>query len=260
MIRASVPSGRKLWTLGLCLLGWMTLWIWSQSDFNTYLAHVDWTEAALLAATCSISGKSPMHFASMALAWLLMVVAMMLPVAGQFLAICLHARRRDDRAPQIAVWISLGYLIPWLVLGCLLHSVGYGIGTAAQNADWLISHGWLVGAAVMLGVALFQLSAIKIVLMRRMIQVERGTVQRIQNGVPGKHLVLCGARYGTLCAACCGPLMSLMFVFWSGSLIWNAFLGLLMLYERKKFQGLQMSRLIGSALLIATCALTIRLS
>src|SRR5262245_31013020 len=75
--------------LALSALAWAALWWWSASPYSRYLAHGGWSDVALVAALCraipegSILVPAVLH----ALAWVLMIGAMMLPTTYPLLAL-----------------------------------------------------------------------------------------------------------------------------------------------------------------------------
>ena len=66
---------------GLVTLAWLTLWLWARSPYGRYLDHGDWTASGPAAWLCRVvpAGSLVVPAALYALAWTLMILAMMLP-------------------------------------------------------------------------------------------------------------------------------------------------------------------------------------
>ena len=159
---ALARAGRLL--LGLAALAWIALFAWSASPYGRYLAHGGWDDLALVAALCravpqgSIVVPAVLH----ALAWVLMIAAMMLPTTYPLLALFrrIVAGRSDARG--LVARVLGGFLVAWFAFGIVAHAAGRiaAVG-AAVRLPWLVTHGWVVGAAVLAGAGAFQFSALK---------------------------------------------------------------------------------------------------
>src|SRR5262245_39355601 len=93
----------------LALAAWALLWAWSASPYARYVAHGGWLDRGALAELCrAIPGGAVIVPATLyALAWVLMIAAMMLPTTypllGIFRAI---VRGRADGRKLVALVIA----------------------------------------------------------------------------------------------------------------------------------------------------------
>src|SRR5690349_14863805 len=77
-------SGRPLLgalVVAIALLAWAMLALWNASPYGRYLDHGGWLDAGWFAAICSVTPNGDLVVPALthALAWLLMIAAMMLP-------------------------------------------------------------------------------------------------------------------------------------------------------------------------------------
>jgi predicted metal-binding membrane protein len=133
------------------------------NPYGRYLDHGNWTEIGLGASICSALPAAgwALPAALYIGGWMLMTAAMMLPTTLPLLD---RFRRlvaaRPERGRLIALLIT-GYLLAWIAFGLAAHLLDTGLHLAAQRADWLVTHGWLVGALVLATAGLFQFSRLK---------------------------------------------------------------------------------------------------
>lgn len=218
---------------------WLVLVAMTFSGYASYLDHGDWTLAAVLANICGVSLAEKGVTGGLALlaSWLLMLAAMMGPVAFSNL-------KHNQRVSFMAV---LGYATVWSVVGITLHGFGYILQLAAKNSDWLYFNGWSIGASTLLIIGLFQFSRLK--------STPTPICSLCNSGAPQSQFTL-GLRHGVDCVRCCGLLMCLMFVFFPGNLFWMAIITVLIILDRGMC-GLPARRQeIGIALIVAACTLT----
>jgi predicted metal-binding membrane protein len=227
------------------------LWLWEQSAYAAFLDHGDWTQAGLIQSLCiNFPGVSQtMSLVLSMLTWILMVQGMMLPIS-------IKAFERLDAAFRSHPWrrsvvgsFTAGYILFSILFGFALHSVGYGIGLFANSTGVFLFDGWIVGAAVFAAAGLFQFSAAKTHLTNRSCHLDC-TDLLIEQPVPAllRTSLISGLQHGFFCFMCCWALMCLMFVFWTGSLIWMLCISTLMVIERRS-SGLR--RAVGALLILA---------
>src|SRR5260370_37197527 len=87
----SATSQRRLFVpLAVMLIAaaWLILWVWDSSPYARYLHHVDWCETGL-AGLCSVAtaGLTVIPAVLHTAAWLLMIVARLLPTMRQLLQV-----------------------------------------------------------------------------------------------------------------------------------------------------------------------------
>src|SRR5215472_281777 len=161
---AALTRGRFLPLMAaLSATSWLTLWLWGRSPYSRYLDHGNWTEIGVAGALCrALPGGSEAVTGLLVVAgWLLMLAAMMLPTTLPLLDIFrrLTARRADRRS--LMALVITGYLAVWGLFGLAAHLVGWAVLTGMHRSDWLLAHGWVIGAAVLATAGLYQFSALK---------------------------------------------------------------------------------------------------
>ncbi|MBY5974188.1 DUF2182 domain-containing protein [Ferrimonas balearica] len=143
------------WCLGLSAISWLALWALSLGGGTLMLCltapqvSLDGIRRAL-AATLFVA--SP---AALALEWLLMVLAMMLPLALPHLGIFCARLYRDMRLAALGAALA-GYLGIWMLVGLatvplmlLLHALTAteGLSLVVPGLAWLMAIGWCYAPA-----------------------------------------------------------------------------------------------------------------
>ena len=109
--------------VALAALAWVALWWWSASPYGRYAAHGGWTDLAFVAALCSAvpQGSIVVPAVLHALAWVLMIAAMMLPTTYPLLALFRRiVAGRADAALLVGLVVA-GFFAVWFVFGLLAH-------------------------------------------------------------------------------------------------------------------------------------------
>jgi len=229
---------------------WLALGIWQESPYGRYLDHGNWTEIGLGASICSALPAAgwALPAALYIGGWMLMTAAMMLPTTLPLLD---RFRRlvaaRPERGRLIALLIA-GYLLAWIAFGLAAHLLDTGLYLAARRADWLVTHGWLVGALVLATAGLFQFSRLKYRCLDKCRAPFGFLAQHWHGSAPHRHALLLGLHHGLFCVGCCWAIMLLMFVVGTGNVAWMLGLGALMALEKNAPWGRRMSRPLGGAL------------
>ena len=94
------------------LAAWLSLTLWASSPYARYVEHAGWADAGALAALCRAvpGGEVAVPAVLHALAWVLMIAAMMLPTALPLVA--MFQRLTDGRpdahalVTNLAMWYS----------------------------------------------------------------------------------------------------------------------------------------------------------
>jgi len=164
---ASAPASRRVAPVALVaalsIAAWATLALWAASPFARYVEHAGWADVGALAALCRAlpQGEIVVPLLLHALAWVLMISAMMLPTALPLVALFRRlVGGRPDEAGLLARLLA-GYASAWLAFGVLAHALDAAVRAAALRSDWLALHGAWVAAGVLVGAGLFQFSALK---------------------------------------------------------------------------------------------------
>lgn len=219
---------------------WLILLVISYSSYAPYLNHGDWTLAGVLANICGVN-LSELGFTEallMLASWLLMLAAMMGPVAFSNLS-------RDRKVSSIAM---LGYATVWSAMGIALHSFGYVLQLVASKSDWFYFNGWSIGAATLLVIGLFQLSRLK--------SIPKPVCALCNSNLNLTHFKS-GMRHGVECIQCCGLLMCLMFLFFPGNLLWMAVITVGIMLDRGMFGLRPLHFEIGVALVFSAFIVTV---
>jgi predicted metal-binding membrane protein len=245
--------GLRALLVALTAAAWLALWSWSASPYARYLDHGGWGDAGALAALCRAvpAGGIVVPALLHSLGWVLMVAAMMLPTTLPILGLFrrMTAHRPDGR--RLAARVVAGYFIAWLGFGLAAHGLDWGVHALGGRSPWLADHGWIVGAATVLGAGLFQFSALKYRCLDKC-HTPLGFVLARWHGVqPAREALRIGFDHGLFCVGCCWALMLLMFVVGTGSIGWMLALAAVMAAEKNLPGGRRLRAPLGIALLAA---------
>ncbi|MEO8487948.1 MAG: DUF2182 domain-containing protein [Betaproteobacteria bacterium] len=261
-LAAPPRDGRRLaaWlALGLVLPAWVLLAGWSASPWRGYVAHGGWGDAIALSPLCqSIPGGAVIVPAVLAaLAWLLMIAAMMVPTVLPLVASFRHALSgRADSGRLVALLIA-GYALAWLAFGFVAHAADAGVRAAAAASPRLAANAWLIGAAVLALAGAFQFSALKYRCLERC-RTTFGFVNSHWHGRrPMAEAFRMGVDHGAFCVGCCWALMLVMFVVGMGNAGWMLALAGLMAVEKNIPGGHRVRTPVGLGLLAWSAAIVV---
>ena len=241
----------------LAATAWAVLALWSASPYARYLDHGRWLEAPWLDELCrAVPGAAPFLAVAVpallyAAAWLLMIVAMMLPTTLPLLRV--FARVTADRpdARRLVALAIAGYVLAWGGFGLLAHAADFGLHAAAAGSAWLSTHGWAVGVSVLALAGAFQFSSLKYRCLDRC-RTPFGFVNaRWHGSKPAREALRVGFDHGVFCVGCCWALMLVTFVVGMGSLGWMLLLAALMAAEKNLPAGRRLAAPVGVGLLLA---------
>jgi predicted metal-binding membrane protein len=165
--------------------------------------------------------------------WVTMMAAMMLPSVTPM--VVGHARfqaagRDGARAPaSVSGAFVAGYLVSWTAAGLL----GYALFEGVRSLDigflaWE-NAGPYVAGGVILGAALYQLTAPKDACLRHC----RNSAMLLERWHPGRSGALrMGIEHGVTCIGCCWALMAALFALGVMSIAWMAVVAALIAAER----------------------------
>ncbi len=181
--------------------------------------------------------------------WLLMLIAMMLPTTLPLLhRFQRMVSGRADGTPLMGLLIA-GYLLAWAGFGVAAHGLDLALHGIARQAAWLPSHGWLLGAAVLLIAGSFQFTDLKYRCLDRCRTPLGFIVQHWRGARPRREAFRLGVDHGLFCVGCCWAIMLLMFVVGTGSVGWMLALGAVMALEKNSPWGRKLSHPLGAALI-----------
>ena len=184
---------------------WAVLAVWSASPYARYLDHGGWDRAGALAALCrSIpQGDVLVPVAVYALAWLVMIAAMMLPTTLPLLGIFARITASRTDASALMARVVAGYAVAWLAFGVLAHGLDSALHLAAGRLDWLVARSELVGAAILVAAGAFQFSALKYRCLERCRTPFAFINERWHGLRPAREAFRIGLDHGVFCVGCC---------------------------------------------------------
>jgi predicted metal-binding membrane protein len=224
-----------------------------------------WFGSWLIASGMRVSGIDPAFvaylcaapwsladLAAVALMWIAMMAAMMLPSAGPmvnaFATIAKRRRERGDPYVPTAIFV-LGYLLVWSlfsVAAALLHwALAYG---RLLGQDMAIGNAWMV-AGILLLAGLYQLTPLKEACLTRCRSPSGFILSEWREGYLGS--IIMGFRHGLYCVGCCWALMLIMFVISAMDLRWTAAFAIYVAAEKLLPAGPRIARLSGYAAIVA---------
>jgi predicted metal-binding membrane protein len=190
-------------------------------------------------------------FATIAIMWWVMMVAMMVPAASPTILLYAHVHRHSNRPeapPPTAAFLG-GYLACWL--GFALIAAGLQIWLIPPMAMALANHGAAAGLLIAAGV--YQLSPFKDGCLSRCRSPAMFLSRHFRPGALGAFRL--GALHGSYCVGCCWLLMALLFVGGVMNLMWIIGLTMLVAAEKLLPGGLWLARIAGIAMVVGGAAL-----
>jgi len=245
--------------VALAVAAWATLGLWSASPYGRYLDHGGWLGAAWLEAICRAvpQGSLVVPAVLYAGAWLLMIVAMMLPTTLPLLRVFQGITAARPDASLLFGLLLLGYVAAWAGFGLVAHAADSAIHVAAGGLSWLALHSWVVGASVLALAGAFQFSPLKYRCLERCRTAFGFVNARWRGRRPAREALRIGFEHGVFCVGCCWALMLVMFVVGMGNLGWMLVLAALMAAEKNLPFGRRLAAPVGVALLACAGAVTI---
>ena len=136
--------------------------------------------------------------------WVAMMTAMMFPAAAPMILLFARMERgkRDRGKPYVPTAVFTGsYLALWAAFGLLAFGLSAGLERVAEDSTWIVD-GWeRIGAVVLIGAGLYQLSPLK----DRCLTGCRTPLAFLMSAWrPGtRGAVRLGLRHGAYCLGCC---------------------------------------------------------
>ena len=256
---ASHRSGFLPLMAALTATAWAALWLWGQSPYARYLDHGRWTEIGVAASLCRVlpGGGEALAGLLVVAGWVLMLAAMMLPTTLPLLEMFrrLTAQRTDHGLLTISV--AAGYLAVWALFGVAAHLADRAVTFAVRQSDYLIAHGWVIGAVVLAIAGLYQFSALKYRCLDQCRAPLGFLVEHWRGARKSWQAFLLGGRHGAFCVGCCWAMMLLMFVVGTANIGWMLALGAVMAAEKNLPAGRRLAAPVGAALLLAALCISL---
>jgi predicted metal-binding membrane protein len=235
----------------LSAAAWLALVLWSASPYARYLDHGGWAEPGLLAALCRSVPQGQLVVPAFvhALAWLLMITAMMLPTTLPLLGIFGRITASRPDAGALMARVVLGYAVAWAGFGLIAHGLDSALHLGAGEIGWLVPRGELVGALILVAAGAFQFSALKYRCLERCRTPFGFINERWRGRRPNREAFRVGFDHGIFCVGCCWALMLVMFVVGMGNLGWMLVLGAAMAAEKNLSWGWRLRTPLGLGLI-----------
>jgi len=235
----------------LSVSAWAVLAVWSTSPYARYLDHGGWDRTGALAALCRALPQGALWIPILvyALAWLLMIAAMMLPTTLPLLGIFSRVTGSRSDAPALMARVLGGYAVAWLGFGIAAHGLDSAVHLVAARVDWLVAHGELVAAAILVAAGAFQFSALKYRCLERCRTPFAFVTERWHGRHAAREAFRIGFDHGIFCVGCCWALMLVMFVVGMGNLGWMLLLAAAMAAEKNLSWGRRLKTPIGLGLI-----------
>lgn len=187
--------------------------------------------------------------------WLLMMVAMMLPVLWPWLELvsAMAPRAYPGQRPGAAVArFAAGYFVVWLGYSATIAALQGGLQRLALLRHDLTLSATAAGA-VLLVAGVFQLTPLKDACLFHCRNPLSYFVARWDGGPPEPFRL--GARHGLFCLGCCWALMALAFVLGLMNLLWMAVLTAMIVAEQRVSRAWRLREAFGVGLALWGVAL-----
>lgn len=190
--------------------------------------------------------------------WAIMMIGMMTPSAAPMILIYARAGRMAAAAGRplaATAWFVAGYLLMWTGFAFAATAAQWLLGNFALLNPMMASASTIFGAAILFAAGLYQWTPLKNTCLSHC-QSPLEFIQRhggFRNDArAGLRL---GVEHGLSCIGCCWALMLLLFVGGVMNVLWIAALTTIALLEKILPARRLVSRLVGTALLLAALAL-----
>jgi predicted metal-binding membrane protein len=197
-------------------------------------------------------GTGPWTFgyaAAVAIMWIAMMAAMMLPSAVP--AILLHAtivRGRGAGAAPATACFALGYFAVWAIFSLAAATLQFALESVALLSPMMKTSSISLAGAVLIAAGAYQWTPLKQACLRHC----RSPLEFISTywrpGTGGAFFI--GFRHGLYCLGCCWMLMLLLFVGGVMNLVWISGIALFVLVEKLIPAGHWIGRTAGTILVV----------
>jgi predicted metal-binding membrane protein len=194
------------------------------------------------------SGWSAAYFGVMAVMWVLMMVAMMLPSATPMVLLfaTIERRRRAVSPFPATAQFALAYLVLWSSFGLLATALQWQLDRLVLLTPTMAVTGTVVTGILLLAAGLYQFTPLKQACLRGCRSPLEFLSQHWHRGPFGL-----GLTHGLYCIGCCWMLMLLLFVVGVTNLRWVAIIAAFILVEKVAPRGNWVGYFVGAALIVA---------
>ncbi|NET11121.1 MAG: hypothetical protein F6K16_41845 [Symploca sp. SIO2B6] len=179
-----------------------------------------------------------------AIAWQVMIVAMMFPTVIpviRYFAIASH----DQPRHRLAVGtVMLAYATVWSGFGFLVFGFNLSLNRVIALFPWLQHHAWIVVGLALLVTGAFQFTSLKALCMEQCQEPLIFVTQHYQRGLKAAWRL--GISNGLACVGCCWALMLVMVAAQMCSISWMLGLTGIMLLEKSSRFGRAISPWVGA--------------
>jgi predicted metal-binding membrane protein len=185
----------------------------------------------------------------LALMWIVMMVAMMIPAVAPVILLFagVTRRRRMQGVPAAPVAVfTLGYLLAWTGYAILAALTQSALHSAALLSPAMSSASPLLGGAILILAGLYQWLPLKGACLSHCRSPLGFFSTEWREGTLGALRM--GFRHGSYCVGCCWALMALLFVAGVMNLVWVAVIAGFVLAEKVVPNGRLLGRIAGVAL------------
>ena len=191
-----------------------------------------------------------------ALAWIVMITAMMLPSTIPLLRLFTAAAASQPHVRLVMGAFVGSYVALWTVFGGLVLGVDGAVHRAVDAWSWLQHRDELVAAGVLGLAGAFQFSELKDRCLSACRHPAAFLVSHYRRGAPAAFSL--GLRHGLFCIGCCWALMLVAVAAGMTDLRWMAAFTALMTYEKVGRHGDAVAKVAGATLLAAAVVVAIR--
>jgi predicted metal-binding membrane protein len=189
-------------------------------------------------------------FAVVALMWVAMVLAMMLPSASPMILTYAEIADTAARKGESIVspfMIAAGYTVIWLGFAIVATLAQFVLTRAALLDTGMVSANGLFSGAIFIAAGLYQFSSLKQACLKQCRRPFPFFFAHWQTSTRGVFRL--GLQQGFYCLGCCWAMMLVMFAVGVMNVIWMAALGIVMTLE-KIASGNRISNIVGVALIV----------
>jgi predicted metal-binding membrane protein len=186
--------------------------------------------------------------------WAVMMLGMMLPSASPMVLLYARVARQalERGAPFAATgWFAAGYVVSWTGFALIATAAQWGLEQAAVLSSTTLRVDRDMGGLLLVAAGLYQWTPFKDACLTQC-QAPLVFIQR-HGGFRKEPLaaLTLGVRHGLYCIGCCWMLMALLFAGGIMNVLWIAAIAAFVLLEKLVPPGRGLSRLAGTALMIA---------
>jgi predicted metal-binding membrane protein len=192
---------------------------------------------------------SAAYFALMAIMWVVMMMAMMLPAASPM--VLLHAAMQRKRSPAAGtgstVLFVAGYCAVWAFFSLAAALFQWALAASALMSPMMQTSSRTLAATLFMAAGVYQWTPLKQSCLRHCRSPLDFVMTHWREGKWGSFVM--GVQHGGFCLGCCWALMLLLFAGGLMNLVWVCALAVFVLIEKLAPAGHWLGRLAGLALI-----------